>query len=174
MNLTVAITSKLLRPELPVFARSQNQRVCDNMASFRTDGVVNPYDIFARRLGLALSSPTKYLVQDWLISVPGTKLRAPLDLPSGHWVVCGLGRFGARIAKVLEDRNQVVTVVDTTDPVVTAPADLTVELGDSVTLGTATWVDAEKHHRIMWRTTVRGNPGPEYAGEAPSWIPATA
>lgn len=112
VNLTVAITSKLLRPELPVFARSQNERVCDNMASFRTDGVVNPYDIFARRFDLVLGSPTKYLVQDWLISVPGTKLRAPLDPPSGHWVVCGLGRFGSRIAKVLEDRNQIVTVVD--------------------------------------------------------------
>ncbi|MEM1413196.1 MAG: NAD-binding protein [Pseudomonadota bacterium] len=112
VNLTVAITSKLLRPELPVFARSQNQRVCDNMASFRTDGVVNPYDIFARRMSLAMASPTKYLVQDWLLSVPGTTLRTSLDLPSGHWVVCGLGRFGSRVAEVLEARNQMVTVVD--------------------------------------------------------------
>ena len=34
-----------------------------------------------------------------------------------------------------------------------------------------TWYDAEKYTRVMWRTTVRGNPGPEYEGEAPSWIP---
>ena len=34
-----------------------------------------------------------------------------------------------------------------------------------------TWYDAEKYTRIMWRTTVRGNPGPMYAGEQPSWIP---
>lgn len=35
-----------------------------------------------------------------------------------------------------------------------------------------TWYEADKHIRIMWRTTVMGNPGPEYAGEKPSWIAA--
>ena len=33
------------------------------------------------------------------------------------------------------------------------------------------WYEADKHIRIMWRTTVMGNPGPEYAGEERSWIP---
>jgi taurine dioxygenase len=36
---------------------------------------------------------------------------------------------------------------------------------------TATWYDAEKEQRMMWRTTVRGNPGPLYAGEERSWVP---
>ncbi|MFT5112841.1 MAG: taurine dioxygenase [Parasphingorhabdus sp.] len=35
----------------------------------------------------------------------------------------------------------------------------------------ATWFDAKKHDRLMWRTTVMGNPGAEYEGEARSWIP---
>ena len=34
----------------------------------------------------------------------------------------------------------------------------------------ATWFDAAQHQRLMWRTTVSGNPGPEYGGEAKSWI----
>ena len=33
----------------------------------------------------------------------------------------------------------------------------------------ATWFDAAAHGRVMWRTTVRGNPGDAYAGEAESW-----
>ncbi len=37
-------------------------------------------------------------------------------------------------------------------------------------LHAATWFDAEKHDRLMWRTTIHGNPGPEYAGEQKSWI----
>lgn len=36
---------------------------------------------------------------------------------------------------------------------------------------TATWYDADKEQRMMWRTTVRGNPGAIYAGEAKSWVP---
>jgi taurine dioxygenase len=34
----------------------------------------------------------------------------------------------------------------------------------------ATWFDAEAHPRLMWRTTVFGNPGEVYAGEAKSWV----
>jgi taurine dioxygenase len=36
----------------------------------------------------------------------------------------------------------------------------------------ATWFDAETMQRLMWRTTVSGNPGALYAGERKSWIPA--
>jgi len=36
----------------------------------------------------------------------------------------------------------------------------------------ATWFDAAKEERVMWRTTVSGNPGPAYAGEGKSWLPA--
>jgi taurine dioxygenase len=35
----------------------------------------------------------------------------------------------------------------------------------------ATWYDADRERRLMWRTTVRGNPGAIYAGERRSWIP---
>jgi Trk K+ transport system NAD-binding subunit len=112
VNLTIAITSKLLRPDLAVLARSENQRVCDNMASFGTDAIVNPYRIFSERLSLALSSPIKYLVQDWLISVPGSELREVLRPPIGRWIVCGAGRFGARMVEQLEESALPVTVVD--------------------------------------------------------------
>jgi hypothetical protein len=36
----------------------------------------------------------------------------------------------------------------------------------------ATWFDAENEGRLMWRTTVSGNPGAIYAGEKKSWIAA--
>ena len=37
----------------------------------------------------------------------------------------------------------------------------------------ATWYEASDQ-RMMWRTTVHGNPGAAYAGEAKSWIPVAA
>jgi taurine dioxygenase len=36
----------------------------------------------------------------------------------------------------------------------------------------ATWFDAANEMRLMWRTTVSGNPGAAYAGESKSWIAA--
>lgn len=38
-------------------------------------------------------------------------------------------------------------------------------------LHTATWYDSEQHSRLMWRTSVLGNPGEEYKGENKSWLP---
>lgn len=38
----------------------------------------------------------------------------------------------------------------------------------------ATWFDADAASRVMWRTTVWGNPGREYDGEHPSWRVAQA
>ncbi|NND44918.1 MAG: potassium channel protein [Xanthomonadales bacterium] len=111
-NLKIAITSKLLRPELTVLARTENSRVSDNMQSFGTDFTIDPYAIFAERLFLALSSPVKYLVQDWLISVPGSDLREPLHPPNGRWIVCGAGRFGSRMLERLENSGLPFTVVD--------------------------------------------------------------
>lgn len=111
-NLTVAITVKLLQPDLPVFARSETDRTSRNMASFGTDYIIDPYAIFAERMFLALSSPIKYLLQDWLISVPGSRLREPLQPPSGRWIIAGLGRFGSRIAERLVQAGLPFTVID--------------------------------------------------------------
>ena len=51
------------------------------------------------------------------------------------------------------------------------PGDLVV-YDNRCVLHCATWFDAEKYGRVMWRTTVFGNPGPIYAGERRSWIAA--
>lgn len=111
-NLTIAISSKLLVPGLPVLARSENQTVSDNMASFGTDCVINPYEIFAERMVLALTSPVKYLVQDWLISVPGSLRRKLIEPPTGRWIVCGAGRFGEPMLHWLGEQDLPLTVID--------------------------------------------------------------
>ncbi len=111
-NLTIAITCKLLQPDLTVLARSETQRITANLDSFNTDFIIDPYKLFAERLALAMSSPSKYLVQDWLISVPGTKLRDPLKPPVGPWIVCGLGRFGSHMVNKLAEAGVDFTVVD--------------------------------------------------------------
>jgi Trk K+ transport system NAD-binding subunit len=95
-----------------VLARSERRRVSANMASFGTEHRVDPYTIFAERFYLALTSPTKYLVQDWLISVPGSELRTEINPPTGRWIIAGLGRFGSRIAPQLEAAALPYTIID--------------------------------------------------------------
>ncbi len=111
-NLKIAISSKLKNSNLKVLARCESKVVADNMKSFSTDHVIDPYDKFSERLELAINSPVKYLVQDWLVAVPGTKLRKQLDPPQGLWVICGLGRFGSKIAMRFKHAGIDFVVVD--------------------------------------------------------------
>jgi taurine dioxygenase len=52
-----------------------------------------------------------------------------------------------------------------------APGDLVI-WDNRCLVHAATWFDAAKEARVMWRTTVSGNPGAAYAGAGKSWLPA--
>jgi voltage-gated potassium channel len=96
-NLTVAITCKLLAPEVPVICQSDSKDASDNMASFGTDQIVDPFEIFASRFAMMFHAPSMYLVYEWMTAVhnaPLTELKTP---PHGTWILCGFGRFGKAV-----------------------------------------------------------------------------
>jgi len=111
-NLAAAVTAKLLRPELPVLARCESAPTAANLASFGTDYVINPFEVFARELGLAVHAPSQYVLREWLTAVPGTPLDEPPRPPRGLWVVCGYGRFGRAVAAELEREGNRLAVIE--------------------------------------------------------------
>lgn len=110
-NLTIAITAKLLNPGLPVLARCEEQVVADNMASFNTDVIIKPFDVFAERLEMALARPSAHLLQELLTALPGEPLPKGVRPPGGRWLLCGMGRFGQAIENRLKDKLE-LTVLD--------------------------------------------------------------
>ena len=112
-NLSVAVTTKLLRPELPVLARADQLDTAENMASFGTNQIVNGFELFGELLGNALHNPGQYLLYDWLTDLPGTPLVEPLRPPRGKWVICGYGRFGRAVVRNLRREQVDVVVIDT-------------------------------------------------------------
>lgn len=111
VNLKVAITAKLLRPKLQVICRVETRDAGDNMASFGTDHILNPFEIFSNRLALAIHSPSSHLLYEWLTAVPDTPLPEPLYPPHGTWVLCGFGRFGTAVRNnLLEEGIETVVV----------------------------------------------------------------
>ncbi len=116
VNLKIAITTKLLRPGLPVVCRAETHDAVANMDSFGTDHIINPFDTFAERLALVLNAPGAYLLHEWLTGVPGTPLSTPLYPPHGTWVLCGYGRFGKAV-KARLDAEGVETRIIELDPV---------------------------------------------------------
>ena len=120
-NLDVAMTTALLRPELPVIARSSSRDIAARMRAFSVREVVNPLDRFGDHLRILLRSPAAYQLMSWLTSAPGTALpRRYEPLPHGRWVVCGQGRYGDELSSDLRAEGLEVTVVQVSGGTVTA------------------------------------------------------
>lgn len=60
VNLAVAMTVALLRPGLPVVARTTSPAVTERMRAFGNPSVINPFDAFGDQLRLALRAPASY------------------------------------------------------------------------------------------------------------------
>ncbi len=113
LNLKVAITTKLLRNEIRVICRADSHDVEDNMASFGTDHIVDPFDLFSLYLATAFQAPCLYLIQEWLSGYSRDQLEEPVYPPrEGCWIVCGYGRFGKAVYKRLMDEGIETTVIE--------------------------------------------------------------
>ena len=111
-NLDVTMTTSLLRPGLPVIARTNSREIAERMRAFGDPEVVNPLDRFGDHLRILLRSPSSYQLMVWLTSAPGTPLPRRHDpLPRGRWVVSGYGRFGRELTADLRAEGLDVTVV---------------------------------------------------------------
>jgi voltage-gated potassium channel len=111
-NLDVTMTAALLRPDLPVIARSSSRDVAERMKAFAAQEVVNPLDRFGDHLRILLRSPAAYQLMVWLTSAPGTPLpERPVPPPHGRWVIAGHGRFLTELTADLEAEGLVVTRV---------------------------------------------------------------
>jgi Trk K+ transport system NAD-binding subunit len=129
VNLKVAITSTLLNPGVRVIARAETEDAGNNIASFGTSRVINPFETFAGRLAMALHSPGTFLLHEWLTSVPHEKLTDPIFPPHGKWILCGYGRFGKAVHERMVSEDLQVTIIEASPETTDAPRDVIVGRG---------------------------------------------
>ncbi|QEP44981.1 potassium transporter TrkA [Ectothiorhodospiraceae bacterium BW-2] len=116
VNLKIAITVKLVRPNLKVICRAESEDAQKNMASFHTDYILNPFERFAERFALAIHSPEGHMLYEWLTELGHCAMVRPHKPPRGRWILCGYGRFGKAIQRQLLKEGIEVTVVEA-DPI---------------------------------------------------------
>lgn len=134
-NLHIAIGSKLLHPDVIVVCRSAYKEHEANMLSFGTDHIINSFESFASIFSMALHSPSMHLIYEWLTGTPGTSLSTPLNIPQGHWILSGYGRFGQQIHQELLSKNIRTVIIDPDE--VTKKA-ISSNSGDEFIIGTGT------------------------------------
>lgn len=131
-NLAVTMSAVLLRPDVPVIARTASPVIADRMAAFGNPAVINPFDRYGDHLLLSLRAPASFQLMTWLEGGPGSRQPPRSEPPrEGRWVICGYGRFGRELTSDLRSGGLDVTVLDTTEPHDRVPRDPHVLVGDA-------------------------------------------
>ncbi len=120
-NAEAAIAARLLNPKLRVVCRAQTDIARAKLPSFTADEIVDPFEIFAVQLALALNKPSAHALYEALGSLPGQPLAARLEPPRGLWLICGFGRFGSTVARHLHAEGIATRVIEP-DPQAAPPA----------------------------------------------------
>jgi len=114
-NLAIAINSKLVKPERLVISGTQSKATTGNLASFGTDLILDPFEIFADHLMLMLKQPYKHLIYDIFVNPNHSVWASPYQDTHGSWVICGYGRFGRALEEQFKKHNITHTFIST-DP----------------------------------------------------------
>lgn len=118
VNLAIAIATKLLIHEcdksrkVPVICRSESEVTTANLASFGTDRIIDPFVTYADYLAMALHSPYKHLIYDWLTNPQHRSMKSAYQKTQGRWVICGYGRFGRALQQSFDDKPVSLTLID--------------------------------------------------------------
>jgi len=113
-NLKIAITSKLLHPDMRVIARADHQEIANHMAAFGTDHIIKPFVTFTSYFMMALMYPKRFCLQEMLVAGENpTDLVRHLQSTHGKpWIICGFGRLGREIYDSMCFYGMEPTVVD--------------------------------------------------------------
>ena len=99
VNSRISIMARFLNPDLPILCRSTSKRHSEHLSTLGNVTVINPFEIFAQLLSMAITAPRLHNLNSCLVGNRKAKLGRPLDVPTGEWILCGYGRMGKWLHK---------------------------------------------------------------------------
>ena len=101
LNLTVAVKSKLINKNVLLAVKSSSSNHTENLQDINVDIIVNIFEIMAKELKMAINAPHLLKLEKWLYKIDKLSARVP-KIPKGKYLICGYGRLGKHIYKVLK------------------------------------------------------------------------
>ncbi|MEO1889346.1 MAG: NAD-binding protein [Cycloclasticus sp.] len=114
VNLKVAVSARLLRPDIKIICRSTSAENEGEILAIGGDiHVVDPFRVFASYLSMMIYNPTIQTLNEWISGAPGATLdRNICPLKGGEWILCGYGKMGSVVYEKLSEKGIDVTVVE--------------------------------------------------------------
>lgn len=104
LNLRIAITSKIINPKVRLAIKSTTDNLTENLIDVGVEIIENPFNIISNQIHLSLNSPSIYQIAKWIYNLDVLS-EEQFKLPKGLYIVCGYGRMGKEIYKVLQENN---------------------------------------------------------------------
>jgi Trk K+ transport system NAD-binding subunit len=112
VNLKIAVMARLLNPNAAVICRSTTHAHEEELKGLGSVVVIDPFETWARELGLALHQPALHTLDEWLVGAHGVTLERLISHPRGTWILCGYGKLGRSLYKSLRNWNVHTVVID--------------------------------------------------------------
>ena len=110
-NLRISILTKFLNPKVQVVAKATYDAITKSIKDTDIATVINPFEVFAKRIDISLNSPHVLLLENWIYE--NSDLNSKLcNLPKGKYIVCGYGRLGKELKKKFDRHNIAYVFID--------------------------------------------------------------
>jgi voltage-gated potassium channel len=94
VNTRIAVMARLLNPDIHILCRSTTRRHIEHLRSLGHVTIINPFEIFAQLLSMAITAPRLHNLNSCLVHNPNVQLGKSVEIPTGNWIICGYGRMG--------------------------------------------------------------------------------
>jgi len=116
VNLKVSALARLLNSEVGIISMSKVEVFEETLATLGGEvHIVDPFKTFAKVLAAAMHNPGFYSFNNWLVRDRGATLDRYITPPVGTWIVCGYGRMGHEVNRVLSKYGIKTAVIDPHD-----------------------------------------------------------
>lgn len=104
LNLRIAIVARLLNKNIQLAMKATTTSSVNNLKDVNVNIVANPFSIIANELKMAIKSPNLLKLEKWIYQIDALDARFE-RLPAGQYIICGFGRLGRNVYKLLRKEN---------------------------------------------------------------------
>lgn len=113
VNLKISALARLLNPNIGIITMSKVEVFEDTLATLGGEvHIVDPFKTFAKVLAASMHNPGFYSFNNWLVRDKDASIERYIIPPKGKWIVCGYGRMGHEINRVLNKYGIKTAVID--------------------------------------------------------------
>ncbi|NEW60928.1 hypothetical protein GSY74_06490 [Sulfurovum sp. bin170] len=110
-NLRIAILTKFLNSNVKVITKATVRDTMTSLIDTDIAKVENPFEIFAKRLDIALIAPHIMILENWIYKNYDLTHEATF-LPQGRYIICGYGRMGKVVKEKLDFHGIEYVIID--------------------------------------------------------------